>query len=103
MSVVQNELVGHTPQLSEASVTSVRVVYPDLHGVARGKDVPLVEPLAEQRGGRRVAVHQDERPHAATLGGSSPLRSAGSPSDFSSARTAATTSSNGGIAASRPR
>ena len=41
--MAQSELVGHPPQLSEASVSSVRVIYPDLHGVARGKDVPLVE------------------------------------------------------------
>jgi glutamine synthetase len=31
------------PELSDTSVTSVRVLYPDLHGVARGKDVPIVE------------------------------------------------------------
>jgi glutamine synthetase len=43
MMAAQNELVGRIPELSETSVTSVRVVYPDLHGVARGKDVPLVE------------------------------------------------------------
>src|SRR5215218_2596769 len=36
-------MMGHPPELSDASVTSVRVVYPDLHGVARGKDVPLIE------------------------------------------------------------
>jgi glutamine synthetase len=24
-------------------VTSIRVLYPDLHGVARGKDVPIAE------------------------------------------------------------
>jgi glutamine synthetase len=31
------------PELADASVTSVRVIYPDLHGVPRGKDVPLAE------------------------------------------------------------
>jgi glutamine synthetase len=41
--MAQSELVGHMPQLSEASVSSVRVIYPDLHGVPRGKDVPLIE------------------------------------------------------------
>ena len=30
-------------ELSDTSVTSVRVVYADLHGVARGKDVPIGE------------------------------------------------------------
>jgi glutamine synthetase len=40
---VQNQTVARPPELSDASVTSVRVVYPDLHGVARGKDVPVVE------------------------------------------------------------
>ena len=35
--------MGHPPELSDASVSSVRVIYPDLHGVARGKDVPLIE------------------------------------------------------------
>lgn len=29
--------------LLDGSVTSVRVIYPDLHGVARGKDVPVAE------------------------------------------------------------
>ena len=31
------------PELSDGSVTSVRVLYADLHGVARGKDVPIGE------------------------------------------------------------
>jgi glutamine synthetase len=31
------------PELADPTVTSVRVIYSDLHGVARGKDVPLVE------------------------------------------------------------
>jgi glutamine synthetase len=38
-----NRTVARPPELSDTSVTSVRVIYPDLHGVARGKDVPLVE------------------------------------------------------------
>jgi glutamine synthetase len=41
--MVQNQLVGHPPELSDTSVSTVRVIYPDLHGVARGKDVPLNE------------------------------------------------------------
>jgi glutamine synthetase len=41
--MVQNQLVGHPPELSDTSVSSVRVIYPDLHGVARGKDVPMME------------------------------------------------------------
>jgi glutamine synthetase len=40
---VTNHAVARPPELSDATVTSVRVLYPDLHGVARGKDVPLVE------------------------------------------------------------
>jgi glutamine synthetase len=41
---VQNQApVARPPELSDTTVTSVRVIYPDLHGVARGKDVPLVE------------------------------------------------------------
>ncbi len=31
------------PELEDASITSVRVLYADLHGVARGKDVPIGE------------------------------------------------------------
>jgi glutamine synthetase len=41
--MVQHQLTGHPPELADASVTTVRVIYPDLHGVARGKDVPLIE------------------------------------------------------------
>ena len=42
-AAVREAMMGHPPELSDASVTSVRVIYPDLHGVARGKDVPLIE------------------------------------------------------------
>jgi hypothetical protein len=35
--------VTRPPQLSDDSVPSVRVLYPDLHGVARGKDLPTGE------------------------------------------------------------
>lgn len=31
------------PELSDPAVTCVRVIYADLHGVARGKDVPIAE------------------------------------------------------------
>ncbi|MBA2691567.1 MAG: glutamine synthetase [Rubrobacter sp.] len=31
------------PELSDPAVSCVRVIYPDLHGVARGKDVPIGE------------------------------------------------------------
>ena len=42
--MVQKEgLVARPPELSDPSVTSVRVLYADLHGVARGKDVPVGE------------------------------------------------------------
>ncbi|HTW11495.1 MAG TPA: hypothetical protein VME01_02025, partial [Solirubrobacteraceae bacterium] len=30
-------------KLGDAQITSVRILYPDLHGVARGKDVPVKE------------------------------------------------------------
>lgn len=39
----EESLVGRPPELSDESVTSVRVLYPDLHGIARGKDVPVGE------------------------------------------------------------
>jgi glutamine synthetase len=35
--------VARPPQLSDDSVPSVRVLYPGLHGVARGKDLPIGE------------------------------------------------------------
>lgn len=42
--MVQKEgLVARPPELSDSSVTSVRVLYADLHGVARGKDIPIGE------------------------------------------------------------
>jgi glutamine synthetase len=41
--VQRDGLVEMPPELSDASVTSVRVIYADLHGVARGKDVPIGE------------------------------------------------------------
>ena len=41
--VQKEEVVGRPPELSDESVTCVRVLYPDLHGVARGKDVPIGE------------------------------------------------------------
>ncbi len=39
----RENLVDYPPELSDDSVTCVRVLYPDLHGVARGKDVPVGE------------------------------------------------------------
>ena len=41
--VQREELVARPPELSDESVRCVRVIYPDLHGVARGKDVPIGE------------------------------------------------------------
>jgi glutamine synthetase len=43
MVMQRNDAVARPPALADTSVTSVRVIYSDLHGVARGKDVPLVE------------------------------------------------------------
>jgi glutamine synthetase len=67
----QSELVGHSPQLSEMSVSTVRVVYPDLHGVARGKDVPLVEfdRVAEHGLAFCAAVMSTDLRHTPVLGG----------------------------------
>ena len=43
-NVIQEKpLMARPPELSDPSVTSVRVLYPDLHGIARGKDVPIGE------------------------------------------------------------
>jgi glutamine synthetase len=41
--VQKEELTARPPELSDESVRCVRVIYPDLHGVARGKDVPIGE------------------------------------------------------------
>ena len=41
--VEEQRLAMRPPELSDPSVTSVRVLYPDLHGIARGKDVPIGE------------------------------------------------------------
>ena len=35
--------MARPPELSDDSVPSVRVLYPDLHGVARGTDLPIGE------------------------------------------------------------
>jgi glutamine synthetase len=69
--MAQSELAGHPPQLSEMSVTTVRVVYPDLHGVARGKDVPLVEfdRVSEHGLAFCAAVMATDLRHTPVLGG----------------------------------
>lgn len=41
--VQKEKIAARPPELSDASVRSVRVLYADLHGVARGKDVPIDE------------------------------------------------------------
>jgi len=41
--LTEKEPAAHPPHLSDPSLTTVRVVYPDVHGVPRGKDVPLAE------------------------------------------------------------
>ena len=41
--IEQERSAERPPELSDDSVTSVRVIYPDLHGVVRGKDVPIGE------------------------------------------------------------
>jgi glutamine synthetase len=39
----EKPVMARPPELSDPSVRSVRVLYPDLHGIARGKDVPIGE------------------------------------------------------------
>ncbi len=41
--IEQEKDVKRPPELSDETVTSVRVIYPDLHGIVRGKDVPIGE------------------------------------------------------------
>ena len=41
--IEERGLLARPPELSDTTVTSVRVIYSDLHGVARGKDVPIAE------------------------------------------------------------
>ena len=41
--VQREEIVVRPPELSDESVRCVRVIYPDLHGVVRGKDVTIGE------------------------------------------------------------
>ena len=41
--IEERGLMARPPELSDQSVTSVRVVFSDLHGVTRGKDVPIGE------------------------------------------------------------
>jgi hypothetical protein len=41
--VEEERVAARPPELSDPSVTSVRVLYSDLHGIARGKDVPIGE------------------------------------------------------------
>jgi glutamine synthetase len=69
--MAQSELAGHPPQLSEMSVTTVQVVYPDLHGVPRGKDVPLVEfdRVSEHGLAFCAAVMSTDLRHTPVLGG----------------------------------
>jgi glutamine synthetase len=69
--MAQSELVGTPPQLSDASVSSVRVIYPDLHGVARGKDVPLIEfdRVSEHGLAFCAAVMSTDLRHTPVLGG----------------------------------
>jgi glutamine synthetase len=67
----QSELVGHSPHLSDSSVSTVRVIYPDLHGVPRGKDVPLSEfdRVSEHGLAFCAAVMSTDLRHTPVLGG----------------------------------
>jgi glutamine synthetase len=69
--MVQHQLAGHPPELSDASVTTVRVIYPDLHGVPRGKDVPLSEfdRISDHGLGFCAAVMSTDLRHTPVLGG----------------------------------
>lgn len=57
--------------IGSRQVTTVRVVYPDLHGVARGKDVPLGEfpRIADQGLGFCSAIMATDLRHTPVLGG----------------------------------
>ena len=55
------------PRLAHQGVRAVRVLYPDLHGVARGKDIPLRHFPALADGGRHLLRRRDGHrppPHA---------------------------------------
>jgi glutamine synthetase len=69
--MAQSELAGHPPHLSDASVSTVRVIYPDLHGVPRGKDVPLSEfdRVSEHGLAFCAAVMSTDLRHTPVLGG----------------------------------
>jgi glutamine synthetase len=41
--IEERGLTTRPPELNDASITTVRILYSDLHGVARGKDVPIAE------------------------------------------------------------
>jgi glutamine synthetase len=65
-------IVGRLPAPADGTpVTSVRVLYPDLHGVARGKDVPVseFEHVAEQGLCFCAAVMGTDLRHTPVVGG----------------------------------
>jgi glutamine synthetase len=57
--------------IDDRRVTTVRILYPDLHGIARGKDVPLGEfpRIAKQGLGFCSAVMANDLRHTTVLGG----------------------------------
>ena len=69
--IEQERSAERPPELSDDSVTSVRVIYPDLHGVVRGKDVPIGEfRRAEEHGlAFCAAVMGTDLRHTPVVGG----------------------------------
>ena len=69
--IEQERSAGRPPELTDDSVTAVRVIYPDLHGVVRGKDVPIGEfQRAEEHGlAFCAAVMGTDLRHTPVVGG----------------------------------
>ena len=69
--IEQEKSAERPPELTDDSVTAVRVIYPDLHGVVRGKDVPIGEfRRAEEHGlAFCAAVMGTDLRHTPVVGG----------------------------------
>lgn len=59
------------PKLDRSAISTVRLVYPDLHGIARGKDIPLAEfdRITEEAIAFCSAVMSTDLRHTPVLGG----------------------------------
>ena len=83
--MVQNQLMGHPPELSDTSVSSVRVIYPDLHGVAarQGRADDASSTASPTTGSRSAAVMGTDLRHTPVLGGEDRLSRPDRPPDLS--------------------